>query len=135
MAPLTFLLVALALLGGFVALTRYETGRGMRLFAASRARLDARVEHVLFIYEHVDFNAFVEEETKALMLRVGHAIAHLSLQTVRAIERLLTRAVRDLRTRVSSEAGVPRATERPFVQALGDFKEELKQARPPVPEL
>lgn len=135
MAPLIFLLVAIVLLGGFIALTRYEGARGARLFAGSRSRLDARVEHALFIYEHVDFNAFVEEETKALLLRVGHAIAHLTLQSVRAIERLLTRAVRHLRTRVTSEAGVPRATERPFVQALGDFKEELKQTRPPVPEL
>jgi hypothetical protein len=135
MAPLIFLLITLALFAAFVALTTWETNRGARLFAGARGAFDTKVERARFVYEHVDVNALVREETKALLLRTGHAIAHFSLQSVRFVERELTRAVRYLRTRVASEQATPRATERPFVRALGDFKEELRQARPEVPEL
>lgn len=135
MAPLIFLLGTLALLGAFALLMSWEAARGTRFFAGTRYTLDTKVEHLRFIYEHVDFNAFVAEETKALMLRLGHFVAYLSLQSVRAVERLLTRTVRHLRTKVTTDGGVPRATERPFVQALGEFKEELKATRPPMPEL
>jgi hypothetical protein len=134
MASLIFLLAALALLGAYLALVRYETTTGTRLFPNMRARFDARVEHASFIAEHVDFNAFVREEARAAAIRVGHFLAHITLQSVRAVERLLTRAVRYLRTRaVNDEVAAPRATERPFVQALGEFKEELKATRPPAP--
>ena len=136
MAPLIFLLITLALLAGFLAIASGEQKRGTRLFAGTRAELDGKVEHALFIYEHVDFNAFLAEESKALALRLGHTIAHLTLQTVRSAERLLTRLVRHLRSKVAMDSVAPAGeTSRPFVQALSGFKEELKAARPQIPEL
>jgi hypothetical protein len=133
MVPLIVLLIALVLLAAFFALTSYETSRGTRLFGGVRGRFDGKVEHALFIYEHVDLNAFVHDEAQAFLLRLSHFLAHFSLQSVRFVERELTRAVRYLRARVASEIAPARPTERPFVQALGDFKEELKQTRPSAP--
>jgi len=51
---------------------------------------------------------------------------------VRAVERLLTRVVRYLRTRQAVDAQ-PRGTTREFVQQLSEFKGQL--VRPEVPEL
>jgi hypothetical protein len=135
MTPLILIFAAIVLLAGFLLLTRYEAARGARLFAPLRERLDGEVERALFVAHHVDFNAFVYAELRALAIHVGHFIAHVTLQAVRAVERLLTQAVRYLRHRVATDAGPARETSRPFVQALDDFKEELKQNRPEIPEL
>jgi hypothetical protein len=134
MAHLVFILGTIALLAGFFALTYYESRRGVRVFAGDRARLDALVARMAFILEHVDLGAFLRDEIRRLLGRIGHDIAHLSLQAVRATERVLTRLVRYLRTRHEVDI-TPRETARPFVKSLSDFKDRLKAARPEVEEV
>lgn len=134
MAYLIFILITLALFAGFFALTKYEAERGMRFFAPSRARLDREVERVEFIVAHVDLGAFVYDEVRHFMSRVGHDIVHLSLIVVRAVERLLTRLVRYMRIR-HAETAAPRESTRAFVKELSDFKDHLEATRPEIPQL
>jgi len=133
-AHLAAVLLSLALLAGFVALTRYETRRGSRFFAAKRAKLDTDIERVEFIVAHVDLPAFVRDEVHHALARIGHAIAHLSLQAVRATERLLTRLVRHLRSR-TEVAAAPRENAREFVKTLSDFKDTLQATHPDIDSL
>ena len=129
MGHLAFILVSLALLGGFVALIDYEARRGIRVFAAQRDRLDRSVERAEFILRHVDFGAFARDEARRIIERVSHDAAHLSLQAVRAAERLLTRLVRHLRSRRADDAA-PRENVRDFVKTLSDFKGQMKASHP-----
>ena len=133
MLYLVFMLVTLILLAGFLVLTWYETGRGVRVFAPQRARLDRGVEQIELILTHVDLGRFLREETRRLLEIVGHFVAELSLQLVRAIERLLTRLVRHLRMRGAAEPAAPRESVREFVKTLSDFKSGLDPTRPPLP--
>jgi hypothetical protein len=128
-AYLVFILATIALLGGFMALTWYEQKRGVRLLAAKREALDAHVSRAEFIIAHVDLAAFMREESRRALGIAGHAIAHLSLQFVRAIERLLTRLVRRLRTEHAVEVR-PAGETREFVKTLTDFKGRLKDTMP-----
>lgn len=131
MAYLVAVLVLLALLVGFVVLTRYEAKRGMRFFAPERDALDTSVGNVAFIIAHVDLAAFAKDEISRALNSIGHTIAHLSLQAVRSVERLLTRLVRHLRTRHESDAA-PRESAREFVKTLSDFKDNLKATHPDI---
>ena len=133
MAPLIFILITFVLLAGFFALTSYEVRRGVRVFAEQRARLDHNVERIEFVLQHVDLGSFIRDEIRRLIARVSHDIAHLSLQAVRATERLLTRAVRYLRSRHTVNDTAPRENVREFVKTLSDFKGQLKS--PEIPEL
>lgn len=128
------ILVTVALLVGFFALTWYEERRGARICAPARARLDQKVARVEFILARVDLAAFVRSEVRRAASRIGHDIAHLTLKAVRAAERLLTRLVRHLRTRHEVDV-TPRDTTRPFVKTLSDFKDRLKATRPEMPEI
>ncbi|MHB1769910.1 MAG: hypothetical protein ACYCPH_02400 [Minisyncoccota bacterium] len=134
MGYLIFILVPLALLAGFFALTQYEARRAARFFAAPRARFDNKVGHIEFILTHVDLSAFLRAETRRIATRIGHDSAHLSLQAVRAAERLLTRAVRRFRTARAVEKA-PRESSREFVKVLSDFKGHLDATRPEIPEI
>ena len=134
MAYLFFILVTLALLGGFFALTWYEAERGVRLLAPLRARLDRKVEHIEFVLTHVDLAAFLRDEVRRLAHRIGHDIVHLSLQAVRAVERLLTRLIRYFHTRHAVDVA-PRETSRPFVKTLADFKGRLKATHPKISDI
>lgn len=134
MGHLLFIFSTFALIGGFFALTNYEARRGVRVFAEKRARFDRDVERVEFILKHVDLGAFLRDEVRRLIARVSHDIAHLSLQAVRAAERLLTRLVRHLRSKHEVDMA-PRETARPFVKSLSDFKDRLKATRPEVGEI
>ncbi len=133
MTPLIFILITLALLIGFFALTSYEAHRGTRFFAPGRTHLDHTVEHVQFILSRVDLGVFLRDEVRRIVAWVGHALVHLSLQVVRAIERLLTRIVRYLRSKHATDTA-PRKNVREFVKTLLDFKGKLK-AKHPEPEL
>lgn len=130
MGHVIFILITLALLAGFLVVTEYESRRGARVFASKRDALDAKVARAEFILEHVDFWAFVREEFLRIAHRLGHDIARLSLEAVRAIERLLTRLVKRLRMHrlMLEEDTAPRETTRPFVKSLSDFKDRLKKA-------
>lgn len=134
MTYLIFILITLVLLAGFLVLTWHETERGTRVFAPLRARLDRNVERIEFILTHVDLGVFLRDEIHHFAHRVGHDSVHLSLQVVRAIERLLTRLVRYFRTRQADDV-VPRESARVFVKTLSDFKMHLKTTRPDVPEI
>jgi hypothetical protein len=134
-APIIFVLITLALLIGFVVLTRYETRRGVRYFANERAHLDRSVGHIEFIFEHVDLASFLREEAHRFFARVSHDVAHLSLQAVRATERLLTRIVIRLRSHHHAVDTAPRENVREFVKTLSDFKSGLKATHPEVGEI
>lgn len=134
MTYLIIVLITLVLLIGFVLLTQYEAQHGVRFFGTRRAKLDAAVERIEFIVEHVDLAAFVQEEVRHAGTRLGHALVNLSLQAVRSVERLLTRLVRYLRMRQDGNIA-PRETAREFVKTLSEFKDTLKAAHPGVPEI
>lgn len=134
MAPLVGMLVTLSAWGAFVALTRLEAKRGTRVWGGRRAVFDVIVTRFSFILEHVDFAGFVREEARHGADQAGHALAHLSLQFVRWIERLLTQAVRSFRVREATR--IPRESSRAFVRTLSEFKEHLKATAPvELPEL
>ena len=134
MVPLIFILISLVLLAGFSALTVYEARRGVRFYAAGRSRFDAFISHAAFILTHADFALFIKNELKDLGTRIGHDIAHLSLLTVRAAERLLTRLVRRLRPAQDIDI-TPRETSREFVKTLSDFKDNLKATHPEISDI
>ncbi len=123
----------LLLWAAFLGVTVYEKRRGARFFERVRAGLDKRVNRLLFIMEHVDFNSFIKEQARLISLKLAHDIAHLSLLVVRSSERLLTRLVKNLRSRheVPVVEGAPRA----FVKAMTDFKQQLSTTRPSLPDL
>lgn len=133
MTYLLLILISFALLAGFLLLIQYEESHTIRFFADKRSKLDTAVERAQFIVEHVDLAAFVREELRRAGTILGHAVVNLSLQAVRAVERLLTRLVRHLRTRDESMS-MPQETTREFVKTLADFKGTLKSAHP-VPEI
>jgi hypothetical protein len=125
---------SILLLAGFVFVTQYEAAQGVRFFAARREALDSFVEQAHFVLTHVDFGAFVLEETKHVSTIIGHTIVTLTLRAVRAVERLLTRMVRSLRMRTETTEP-PHESAREFVKTLSDFKETLKTSYPGVPEI
>ncbi len=134
MAYLIFVGTSLVLLVGFFVLTWYEEKRGVRYQEPQRASIDSKVKRIEFIATHVDFAAFTREESYRILSQVGHVTAHFSLQTVRAVERLLTRLVRHLRTKHPVEVR-PAGETREFVKTLSDFKERLKGTMPEVKEM
>lgn len=134
MAYLVFILLSVVLFVGFFVLTWYEGGRGVRVLAARRTRLDERVARAEFILAHVDFRAFAQEELKRFAHYVGHEAAHLSLRIVRAAERLLTRLVRHLRAQRTVEVR-PAGETREFIKTMSDFKGRLKDTMPEVPSV
>lgn len=134
MVPLLLIIVSLVAFGGFFALTWYETTHGVRVLARERAELDRQIGRIIFIWENVDLAAFAREEIEHFMRRVGHDVVHLSLQAVRAVERLLTRLVRHFRVRQAVEEG-PRETAREFVKTLSDFKEGLSAVHPEIADV
>lgn len=132
MIELLFIGTALALLVGFVVLIQYETRRGgVRVFAATRSQFDTTICRWTFVLEHVDFIAFARDEIGALMIYIGHALARISLQAVRSVERLLTRAVRHFRMQHPDTTG-PRENAREFVKTLSDFKDNLNATHPKI---
>jgi vacuolar-type H+-ATPase subunit I/STV1 len=128
-ANVVFLLVSVGLLVSFFLLTRYESAKGVRVYAGKRERLDAFVGRLELIVEHVDLGVFLREELRHQVGRVGHDVAHISLVTVRAVERVLTRLVRRLRAHPEVDTA-PRETAREFVKVLSEFKDNLKTTDP-----
>ena len=131
MIYLAFVLGTVTLLVGFVALTKYEAQHGVRFFASPREQLDAFTKRVEFIIENVDLAAFARDEVHHATNNIGHFFAHLSLQVVRSVERLLTRLVRHLRVQ-NEESISPRENAREFVKTLSDFKDNLHAEHPDI---
>lgn len=130
MTHLVFILISLALLVGFFVLTNYEARHGRRVLALKRKDFDRHIERIEFIIRHVNLSAFLRDEARRVATRLGHDSAHLSLLVVRAVERLLTRLVRHLRTRSTLDTTPPRESMREFVKTLSDFKGHLEATRP-----
>ncbi len=125
MAYLAALLGSIALFCGFVALTRFELARGTRVFAAARARFDARAERVAFLATHIDFEALVRDEGARALVRAGHAVAHRVWRVVRAAERQLAQAVQALRKKNPDLVARDPEHARTYVKTLSSFKENL----------
>lgn len=134
MEHLIFILITLALLVGFSALTSYEARRGARFFALHRERLDHTVGRIEFIIANVNLGEFLRDEIRHLASRVSHDIAHFSLLAVRAVERLLTRLVRHMRAQPEIDTS-PRENAREFVKTLSDFKDNLKATHPEITDI
>jgi len=134
MVPLVLVGLPIALFAGLLLLTRYEAAHSARFFAARRSAFDLRLTHLQFALTHIDFESFVREQAHILGARIAHDIAHLALLIVRAVERILTRLVKQLRARHGIVA-VNTATPRAFVKTMSDFKQHLATTRPPVPEV
>ena len=78
--------------------------------------------------------ALGRDETRRIAAMTSHAIVHFSLQAVRAIERLLTRLVRHLRSRHDVDTA-PRENVREFVKTLSEFKGSLKATHPEITDV
>jgi hypothetical protein len=91
--------ISLILFGGFITLTAFERGRGLRVAGVHRNKLDAKISRAAFIATHVDWGAFTRHLLGTVLERVLHDVAHFVLRIVRTTERLLTRTVRALRER------------------------------------
>ena len=135
MGYLIFIIITIALLVGFFVLSDYETRRGTRAFAEKRARLDGEVEKIEFVLANVDIVAFLREESNIIAQRIMHDVAHISLTVVRAVERFLTRIVRRLRMEHKVVDTGPRENAREFIQTLSDFKDQLKETPPEIPNV
>ncbi len=134
MVALASVLASITVLGGFLLLTRLEAHRGVRLFERTRVWLDTEVRRLTFIITHVDFESFTREQVRTLLIHLAHDTVHVSLLSVRAVERLLSRMVKQLRIRHGIET-VTATTPRAFVKTMSDFKRELSSSQPPVPEI
>ena len=128
------ILISLGLLVGYVGFLALESRRGARFFESRRTRLDQAVGQGMFVLTHVDFAGFVREEAMRFAHRLTHDMAHLSLTSIRILERLLTRLVRYLRAR-STNAYTPQESARPFVRTLSEFKGHIKATRPEMPDI
>jgi hypothetical protein len=124
---------SLLVLAVYISLLAIEARREARFFESWRAALDRAVRRGAFIIAHVDFASFAREQSRVLARRTAHDFVHVSLGAVRAVERLLTKAVRRLRmhpefVRPTNESS------RTFVRTLSEFKGHLESSRPNLPE-
>ena len=134
MTHLILIIVTIAMLVGFLALTDYEKRRGVRLYALYRDRLDRIVARTEFIMENVNLGEFLRDEVRHFVGRVGHDAVHFSLVVVRAAERVLTNLIRRLRTHPEVDIA-PRETAREFVKTLSDFKGSQNATHPEIQEI
>lgn len=99
MALLVAIVVSGLLFAGFLMLTLAEAKSGRRAFAPLRARLDTEVAHAAGIVRRAEFGALFFHGIRAGLEYLVRTTVHGILAAVRAAERLLTRAARELRTR------------------------------------
>jgi hypothetical protein len=138
MAYLVSILVSIALLAGFLALTAREARTGRRVLKGARRSLDREAGRVEFVFAHVDFASALRALLIAAGERAAHDLAHGILVAVRLVERLLTRAVRALRTRRAQvrveraaapedAPALPSVPATPLAKTLRDFKDHLRR--------
>lgn len=101
--------IPFVLLIGFLVLVRVEARTGRKILAARRYTLDTKVSRALFVFNHVNWGAFLADLVRSSIERTTHDIAHGALIAVRFIERGLTQVVRTLRSR-RSEALPPKSS-------------------------
>lgn len=130
MAYIIAIVASLILFFGFLLLVRVETGRGTRVLAGFRERLDVRAARLAFIVRHVDWAAFLSHMVRSLSARVAHDVAHATLVVVRVLERMLTRFVKYLRSGGQQVAHVAHVTEKKkfnLRDSLKQFRSTLRQ--------
>ena len=122
--------VTAALLGGFLLLAALERGREVRVLGAWRSALDKKVSRAAFVATHVDWGAFARHLAGTATERVLHDIAHSILQMVRMTERLLTRAVKNLRERRGIPTDEPEdAPASPIARSIDKVRTALRNSR------
>lgn len=121
--------IALILFGGFLVLVSFERSRGLRVAGMFRNALDARVARISFIATHVDWGAFIKHLLGTVFERVLHDAAHLVLQAVRTVERVLTREVKSLRERRGIMPSESTKEEHPFQARVQKIQAALRSAR------
>lgn len=126
---LAAILLSLVLLGGFLFLTRLETARGMRLFASARASLDESVEGVARTASRIDLPAFLWHAAKDTFARLAHDAVALVIYLLRAVEHLLLRVIRALRTRRPGLASLA-SRGSAFVEHIAHYKRSLRSKAP-----
>lgn len=127
MAYLIAIFASIALLAGFLALTRFEAVHGTRVLGSVRRRLDTRAERVGFVVSHVDWAAFTNHMVRTAAARIAHDLAHATLLVVRVLERMLTRFVKYLRSRRHQVATVTEKKKFDFRDSLKQFRSTLAQ--------
>ncbi|MEK9160573.1 MAG: hypothetical protein AAB440_00855 [Patescibacteria group bacterium] len=128
MIYLAIFVVALVLFFGFLFLNSVEQKKGARILSGMRSALDARVARATGVVAHVDFSAFLWNLSKDVTGRLVHDIAHVSLIAVRSLERLLTRLVRFIRSRVHAPQ-VVEGKRSAFVETITYFKKTLRRSK------
>jgi len=128
MAYLFAILVSFLLLGGFLALTRYETAHGVRFLGGARSRFDAQVEKAAFVVRHVDWSAVLAHLVRTATARIVHDLAHATLIVVRIVERVLTRVVKYLRTRRQQAAVVSDRKKFDMRASFAQLRQSLRKA-------
>ncbi|MEK7511366.1 MAG: hypothetical protein AAB582_03965 [Patescibacteria group bacterium] len=131
MSYIIAIVVSLVLLIGFLSLTAFEAGSGMRILGGMRRRLDRKVGQAGFILSHVDLGAFARDTVRDIIERILHDLAHASLIVVRFIERVLTRFVRQLRGRTEE---APVKERRTFKEAVQHVKRTVRLRRLSIAE-
>lgn len=128
MAYLIAVSATFLLLIAFLALSWLETRQGARLFAGTRARLDAKTARAAYIATHIDWGSFVRHISRSTAERVAHDIVHAILVAVRATERELTRIIRVLRERVARNAPAGEKVEgSQLVATIVRFRKNLRR--------
>lgn len=125
MMSLMSILLFGTVLVGWLFFTGYEEKRAARFFEHTRTRLDVWIEHLTLLFQRVDLAHLTRRAALTLAERIVHDLAHLALQVIRFVERLLTRVVVYLRGR---RASLPAKTEGGslFVRTITDFKTGLR---------
>jgi|JI10StandDraft_1071094.scaffolds.fasta_scaffold432306_1 hypothetical protein len=125
MTPVILSGVFFVLLAGFTALCKAENALNKRVFGALRRKFDKYVERIQFLLDHVDFGSFIIHLFKDMFDRFVHFILHLALSSVRFVERLLTRGLKVMRSRIAPP-GIPQSQKRStFVETMSYFKSTL----------
>lgn len=129
MAYLIAIALAFLLLGGFLALTRYETGHGVRFLGGVRSRFDRKVERISFIVRHIDWSAVLSDVVRTATARIVHDVAHAILIIVRIVERLLTRVVKYLRMSREQAAAVSDKKKFDMRASIAHLRKSLRRGR------
>jgi hypothetical protein len=126
---LILLAVSIALFVGFFSLTMVEARTGTRILSAPRKKLDKGVARVFFIAEHVDWGGFIAHIVQSIVARIAHDVAHVTLLTVRFVERQLTAVVRTLRNRRPNLLAPKPSRSSPLTQVTDYLYSAARQTR------
>lgn len=105
--PLVILLVALSAMLGFLSLRRFEVARGERFFETHREVLDARAEVLWTSLVVGGIPLSWRRYATAFAHEASHALVHLAVEVVRAVERPLARLSYRMRVSAPKSGSTP----------------------------